>query len=105
MPIRVHSFDDAGLRTPKHGLVVKDADGREFWLPIVRSGEAAAENTDVLARGIRGVAMWATIMPALIGVLGPPAAELVRALARSGSAVSSRVGGPRTERDRQSPDC
>jgi hypothetical protein len=142
MPVRIRTFEDAGIRTPRHGLVVKDAEGREFWLSIVRSGEAAAtperkpssgavsqylqrfpfhicgardtfasstvstglDLTDELVRGIHGVGRAGNIMPALVGALLPQAADLVRALARSGSAGSSSVGGSRMERDRPSPD-
>ena len=137
LPVRVRTFEDAGLRTPKHGLVVKDADGREFWLSIVRSGEAAAASegepssgsvSRYLQRfpfhicGARDTFASSTVSPGLelpgrlvrgidgagiggrINTLLPQAADLARALARSGFAVSSRVGGPRTDWDRLSAD-
>jgi hypothetical protein len=43
MPVRVRTFEDAGIRTPRRGLVVGDAGGREFRLSIAKSDRAASE--------------------------------------------------------------
>jgi hypothetical protein len=45
MPVRVRTFEDAGIRTPRRGVVVADADGREFRLTIVRSDETPSDGT------------------------------------------------------------
>jgi hypothetical protein len=45
MPVSVRTFEDAGIRTPRRGLVVGDAGGREFRLTIVRSDETPSDGT------------------------------------------------------------
>jgi hypothetical protein len=89
MPVRVRTFEDAGIRTPKHGLVVKDADGREFRLAILGSSEAAAEpkksapsNLFPVLPGIafRLFGGKGAFAPPLVGPLLPQAGGLIKAL-------------------------
>ena len=43
--VAVQTFEQAGIRSPYHGLVVRMCDGSEYQLPILPSG---LRNLDVL---------------------------------------------------------